>query len=154
MRIMNQVAMLAGVALLCGAAALAQEKPVKMANLPAAVQATVKEQLAQGATLRGLSTDKENGKIEYEAELTVNGKHRDIAMNASGSILEAEDAVSIQSIPAAAQAALKKAGTVLSVEAVSQNGKLVAYEAVVRKHNGKKTEARVDPNGKPAPEND
>ncbi|MGH3181475.1 MAG: hypothetical protein ACRDOE_06150, partial [Streptosporangiaceae bacterium] len=48
----------------------AQDARITMAKLPPAVQQTVKAQLAQGATLRGLSTDNEGGKPEYEAELT------------------------------------------------------------------------------------
>jgi hypothetical protein len=39
------------------------------------------------------------------------------------------------------------------VESVKENDKLVAYEAHIQKQpNGKKSEVRVDANGKPAPE--
>lgn len=150
---MKILALATTAALLTGAALYAQDKPIKLAAMPAAVQKTINDQIAHGATVRGLLTDRENGKTEYEAELTINGKHRDLAMNAAGKILEAEDAVSIDEVPAAAAAALRKAGTVVSVEAVSVNGKLEAYEAVVKDSKGKKHEARVTPAGKPAPEN-
>jgi len=149
----QKTVIVAGISALLVVAGAAQEHAVKMASLPGPVQATVKEQIAQGATVRNLVTDRENGKLEYEAELTVNGKHRDLTMDASGKVLEAEDAVAIAEVPAPARAAFDKAGKTVSVEAVSQDGKLVAYEAVVRKSNGKRTEVRVTPEGKPAPEN-
>lgn len=132
------------------------DTPVKMADLPPAVQKTVKEQMA-GATLRGLSKETEHGKTTYEAELTVNGKSKDITLDSDGKIVEVEEQVALDSIPAAAKTAIEssagKSGKVLKVEAVSEHDKLVAYEAVVQKTpNGKKSEVRVDANGKPAPE--
>ncbi|MGH9393729.1 MAG: hypothetical protein ACRD1E_06120 [Terriglobales bacterium] len=152
MSIATKTVMAGALALACGALASAQEKPMAMAQLPAAVQKTVQDQVAQGATVRRLLTDQEGGQLEYEAELTVQGKHRDLSMDANGNVLEAEDAVALAEVPAAARKALSRAGKVVSVEAVSQHGKLVAYEAVVRKANGKRSEVRVTPEGKPAPE--
>lgn len=142
-------------ALVLAAAAMvtAQDKPVKMADLPAPVRQTVQDQLKQGATLRGLSTDMEGGQREYEAELTVKGHHRDLAMDANGAITEAEETVALSSLPAAAQAALRRQGHVLSVEEVTHNDSFVAYEAVVRRTNGKKHEVRVDKAGNSVPDN-
>lgn len=143
----------ASLLLLASAVALAQDKPVKMSDLPAPVRATVQQQLSHGATLRGLSTDMEGGQREYEAELTVNGHHRDIAMDASGKVTETEDAVRLSALPAAAQAALRKQGRVLSVEQVTAHGSFAAYEAVVRGANGKRREVRVDKAGNAVPDN-
>jgi uncharacterized membrane protein YkoI len=132
------------------------ETRVKMADLPAAVQKAVKEQMA-GATLRGLSKETEHGKTTYEAELTVNGKSKDVTMDGEGKIIEVEEEVQLASIPEGARGAIEaaagKAGRVLMVESVKENDKLVAYEAHIQKQpNGKKSEVRVDANGKPAPE--
>jgi uncharacterized membrane protein YkoI len=144
------------VSLFASAAFVSADTPVKMADLPAAVQKTVKEQSA-GGTIRGLSKETEHGKTTYEAELTINGQKKDIEMDAAGNVLEAEDEVTIADIPAAARAAIEKSagsGKVLKVEAVTQHGQVTAYEAVVQKTaNGKKSEVRVDANGKPVPEN-
>jgi len=128
-------------------AGLAQDKPVKMADLPAPVQKTVRAELAQGATLRGLLTSHEGGQLEYEAELTLNGLNRDLSLSASGKILEAEDTVTLASLPAAARSALTRVGKIIKVEAVSDHGHFVAYEAKVRGANGKITEIRVDRQG-------
>jgi len=131
------------------------DTPVKMADLPAAVQKTVKEQ-SQGATIRGLSKEVEKGKTTYEAELRVNGHNKDITIDETGTVIEVEEEVPIASVPAAAKEAIEKAagkGKVLKVETVTHGNTLVAYEAVVQKTpGGKKSEVRVDPQGKPAPE--
>jgi hypothetical protein len=81
------------------APAWAAEKKVKMADLPPAVQQAVKEQ-SRGATLRGLSTETENGKTTYEAQLTVNGHSRDVEFDADGKVLEVEDTVAMGSLSA------------------------------------------------------
>jgi hypothetical protein len=130
--------------------ALAQERKLTKDQLPAAVQKTVDEQ-SKGATVRGFSMEKENGKTSYEAELTVNGKTRDISMDSTGAITEVEDQVDLSSLPDEVQAGLKKkagTGKILKVESLTKKDKLVAYEAVVETA-GKKHEVQVGPDGKP-----
>jgi len=129
---------------------LGQEKKIKKEELPAAVQKTADEQ-SKGATVRGYSMEKENGKSIYEVQLTVNGKSRDVSIDAGGAVIEIEEQVDFASLPDAVQAGLKKkavAGKILSVEALTKKDKLVAYEAVVETA-GKKREIQVGPDGKP-----
>jgi uncharacterized membrane protein YkoI len=143
------IAFAAGVLLLAGGAS-AQEKKIKRSDLPPAVEKTVAAQSA-GATIRGFSTEKENGQTLYEAELTVNGHSKDISMTADGSIVKIEEQVSLDSLPAEVKAGLQaKAGNgkILKVESLTKKDKLVAYEAKVET-NGKKTEVQVGPDGKP-----
>nr|HEV7955367.1 hypothetical protein [Candidatus Acidoferrales bacterium] len=92
--------MLLVVAFTAIAAANAQEKKIAKADLPAAVQKTVDAQ-TQGATIRGFSTEIENGKRIYEAELTVNGHSKDISMDKDGNVIEVEEEVSLDSLPQA-----------------------------------------------------
>ena len=142
-------AIAAGLLLLAGNAS-AQEKKIKRSDLPPAVEKTVAAQ-STGATIRGFSTEKENGQTLYEAELTVNGHSKDISMTADGSIVEIEEQVSLDSLPAEVKAGLQaKAGDgkILKVESLTKKDKLVAYEAKVET-NGKKTEVQVGPDGKP-----
>jgi hypothetical protein len=142
-------AIAAGLLLLAGNAS-AQEKKIKRSDLPPAVEKTVAAQSA-GATIRGFSTEKEKGQTLYEAELTVNGHSKDISMTADGSIVEIEEQVSLDSLPAEVKAGLQaKAGNgkILKVESLTKKDKLVAYEAKVET-NGKKTEVQVGPDGKP-----
>jgi uncharacterized membrane protein YkoI len=123
------------------------EKKVKMQNLPAAVQQVVKEH-SQGAKLRGLATEVDNGKTVYEAELTVDGHSKDITFDANGQVVSVEEETTLASIPAPARAAIQKAagkGKVLAIETVTEGGN-VSYEAQLRT-GGKKSEVKVDATG-------
>ena len=139
----------AGVLLLAGNAS-AQEKKINRSDLPPAVEKTVAAQSA-GATIRGFSTEKENGQTLYEAEMTVNGHSKDVSMTADGSVVEIEEQVALDSLsPEVKAGLLAKAGKgkILKVESLTKKDKLVAYEAKVET-DGKKSEIQVGPDGKP-----
>jgi len=124
------------------------EKKVERSALPPAVEKTVQAQ-SQGATIKGISSETEDGVFEYEVEMTVDGHGRDIAIAKDGTLLEVEDEVAVNTLPAAVQGALtaKAAGAkITKVESLTKKGKLVAYEAATL--NGtKKGEIQVGPNG-------
>src|SRR5438132_136372 len=82
--------------------ALSQEKQIKRADLPPAVEKTVADQ-SKGATIRGFSQEKEDGQTLYEAELMVDGHSKDILMDAKGNIVEVEEQVALGSLPKAVQ---------------------------------------------------
>jgi hypothetical protein len=129
---------------------LAQDKQIQKSDLPAAVQKTADEQ-SKGATVRGYSSEVEDGKLTYEVQLTINGHGRDVSIDANGVLMEIEDEVDINSLPAAVQDGLKKkagAGKILQVESLTKKGKLVAYEAQVLTGT-KRSEIQVGPDGKP-----
>jgi uncharacterized membrane protein YkoI len=130
-------------------AAMAAEKKVKMQDLPPAVQQAVKEQ-TKNATLLGLTQEVEDGKTVYEAETKVNSRGRDVTMDSSGAVLVVEEEVTLDSIPAAARAAIEKeaaGGKITKVETVTK-GKTVTYEAAVTK-KGKKSEISFTADGAP-----
>jgi uncharacterized membrane protein YkoI len=127
----------------------AQEKKLQRSELPPAVQKTVDEQ-SKGATVKGFSTEVEDGKKIYEVQLTVNGHGKDVSMDAQGHVLEIEEETSLESLPAAVRDGLTKAAgkaTIRKVESLTKNGKLVAYEAAV-KTGTKNSEVQVGPDGK------
>jgi hypothetical protein len=129
---------------------VAQEKQLKRSDLPAAVQKAVDAQ-AQGATVKGFSQEQEKGQTYYEAEMTVNGHSKDVLMDPTGAVVEVEEEVALDSLPAAVKDGLQaKAGhgKLVKVESLSKHDKLVAYEAQVRT-GGKKSEIQVGPDGKP-----
>ncbi len=133
-------------------ALLASETRVQMKDLPAAVQKTVREQ-TQNAKLRGLAKEVENGKTFYEAETLVNGKTRDVLIDATGAVVEVEEATTLASIPEAARKAIQAragSGKVLKVETVTK-GSVVSYEAVVQ-NAAKKSEVAVNADGSPVKE--
>ena len=130
-------------------AAVAQEKKIKRSNLPPAVEKTVAAE-SKGATIRGFAKETENGQINYEAQLMVDGHSKDIAMDASGAILEVEEQVTIDALPAAIKDGLQSKagqGRLVKVESIVKRDKLVAYEAQIMK-NGKRSEVQVGPDGK------
>ena len=126
----------------------AQEKKLTRKQLPPAVEKTVVSE-SEGATIKGFATEVEKGQRLYEAELIVNGHHKDILMNRQGVIVEVEEEVSMDSLPATVQDGLRKAAgsaTIGMIESLTKNGKLVAYEGHV-KTGTKRSEIQVGPQG-------
>jgi uncharacterized membrane protein YkoI len=125
-----------------------QESRVRMKDLPAAVQQTVREQ-SKGAVIRGLSREIENGETRYEVELRVNGHNRDVLIDPTGSVVEVEEQVTLSSLPAAVRTTIEQnaaGGKLVSVESLTKGGSLVWYEAHVKKA-GKSQEIKVNPAG-------
>jgi uncharacterized membrane protein YkoI len=127
---------------------MAREEKIEASALPAAVQNTVKEQ-SKGATIKGYSTERQNGKTVYEAEMMVDGHSKDIEIAEDGTLNEVEEEVAFATLPAKVQEALTaKAGgaKITKVESLKKQDKLVAYEAATLKGT-KKGEIQVDPDG-------
>ena len=76
---MKQALLLSSVLLASGLFAAGQEKKVRFEDLPPSVQKSAQEQ-SQGATVRGYSQEKENGKIYYEVEPRAAGKNKDVLL--------------------------------------------------------------------------
>ncbi|HEV2709244.1 MAG TPA: PepSY-like domain-containing protein [Edaphobacter sp.] len=128
--------------------AVAKEKKIDRAALPPAVEKTVQAQ-SQDATIKGFTTEVENGKRVYEAEMMVNGHSRDIEIAPDGSLNEVEEEVAFDSVPANVQATLTakaKGAKITKVESLKKQDKLVAYEAATLKGT-KRGEIQVGPNG-------
>jgi hypothetical protein len=137
-------------AILLVATGMAQEKKIKRSDLPAAVEKAVVAQ-SQGATIRAFSVEIGIEHSYYEAELMVDGHSKDILMDANGGVVEVEEQVAMNSLPAAVRAGLQaKAGKgkLFKVESITKHGNLVAYEAKVMT-DGKKSEVQVGTDGKP-----
>lgn len=128
------------VAVLC----LGEEKRIRRSDLPPAVEQALQRQL-DGATVKGFTTEKEDGKVFYEAELMVEGHSKDILFDPNGQVQEVEEEVAFDSLPVEVKAGLRtgsKGGKIAKVESLTKQDKLVAYEAVVER-NGKKSEIQV-----------
>ena len=136
--------------LLLTASLPSQEMRLKKGELPAAVQKAADEQ-SQGATVKGYNREVENGKIEYEVELAVNGHSKDVTIDPEGNVLEIEEEVSLASLPPAVRQAFRRQagqGTIRKVESLTKAGSLVAYEAQVVRA-GRHSEIQLGPDGKP-----
>ena len=150
MSILRRASVAMASCLVVAAVGSAQEKRIKRSDLPPAVEKTVAE-VSKGATIKGFSQETEKGKTTYEAEMIVNGHSKDVEMEANGTIVEVEQEVALDALPADVKAGLNgkaAGGTILKVESLTKGGKLVAYEAQVRT-SGKRREIQVGPDGKP-----
>ena len=130
--------------------ASAREKKIKRSDLPPAVEKTVAAQSA-GATIVGFSQEREHGQTFYEAEMMVNGRTKDLLIDGGGAVVEVEEEVALNELPADVKAGLTtKAGKgkIFKVESITKRDKLVAYEGHVDT-NGRKSEIQVGPDGKP-----
>jgi len=137
--------------MLVAVAVSAQDSETKetLQTLPPAVQQAVKAQ-GQGATLRGLAKEVKDGVTLYEAEMTVDGRTRDIIFDAEGKIVILEEQTTLSEIPAAARAAIQKAvgtGKLVLVEKVTKGDKTF-YEGHITSGD-QTTEVKVDADGKP-----
>jgi len=126
----------------------AQERRIRREQLPPEVEKTVARESA-GATIKGFATEVEHGRKLYEASLIVNGHTKDILIDGHGNVVEIEEQVTLDSLPAAVQDALQKkagSGSITVIEKLTKNNQLVAYEAQVR-HGKRRSEIQVGPNG-------
>jgi uncharacterized membrane protein YkoI len=126
------------------------EKHLKKSDLPAEVQKTA-DAYSKGAMVRGYSKEMEKGKPEYEVELTVDGHSKDVSIDETGAVIEVEEQVQLDELPAPVRDGLKNKagdGKITKVESLTKHGKVVAYEAQVLT-GSKKTEVQVGPGGKP-----
>lgn len=131
-----------------GTLGYAAETLVPRAQLPSAVQKTASQQ-AKGATIKRFVKDNEDGRLEYEMEMDVNGHSKDVSIAPNGRLLEIEEQVDLNKLsPAAQQSLQKKAGkgTITKIESITKSGRIVAYEAQVQT-NGRHSEIQVGPNG-------
>ena len=137
------------VGLVVAGTASGQERKIRRSELPPAVERTVATQ-SQGAEIRGFSQETEHGQALYEVEMTVNRHSKDVLIDANGEVVEVEEQVALGALPAAVRAGLTaqaRGGKIGKVESITKQGRLVAYEAVVRT-NGKRSEIQVGPDGK------
>ena len=117
----------------------AGEKKESVAKLPAAIK-TAFSKAYPSATIKGVSTEKEDGKVVWEVESTDGGQGRDLLYSADGQVIEVEEAIETASLPAAVKAALMKAAlgaSILKVEHL-QKGTTEAYEVQVKTAKGNK----------------
>ncbi len=131
--------------------AAAQEHKQRI-KVPPAVQKTVDEQ-SQGAQIRGLSKEVENGQTQYELELTINGHSRDMLIDPNGKILEVEESIPLETLTPAVRAEVEKnigQAKLLRLESVTKGGALTGYEATISR-GGKKSAIGMGPDGKLTP---
>ncbi len=127
--------------------ALAADQKLTISQLPPAVRATVEAE-SKGATIKGISSEKEHGKTVYELETLVDGRTRDLMIDAAGRVYVVEEQVDADKAPAPVRTALETKGKIVVLESVMKDGK-TTYEGKVRTKAGKVIAVEVDGDGKP-----
>ena len=126
----------------------APAKKLEVKDLPAAVRKTVEAEI-KGARVKSISKETEHGVTQYEIETLLDGKHRDFDVDTKGTLLAVEEETTIDSIPAAAQAAILKkiANGKLGMAELFKRGGDTMYEAAYTTRDGKKREVLVRADG-------
>jgi uncharacterized membrane protein YkoI len=112
MRNFGCVALCTGLVLAMVAVA-AENKPeqppqkVVLADLPAPARAAVEKWLGDG-TIKQIEKETENGKVLYDVEATVKGKHVETDIAADGTVLTTEEEVAFDSLPKAVRETAEK----------------------------------------------
>jgi hypothetical protein len=130
--------------------ALASDRVLKKSDLPVAVQKVVDAQSKTG-TVRLYASEVEAGILRYEIEMTVSGHSRDLIVAPDGHLLEVEEEVALNALPAPVRQGLRDAAgdaRIKKVESLTKENKVVAYEALIVAA-GKRSEIQVGPDGKP-----
>ncbi len=86
-----------------------EDKPqqVTLADMPAPARAAVEKWLA-GGTIQKITKEDEDGKVIYDVEATVKGKHAEADIAADGTVLTTEEEVAYDSLPRAVRDVVEK----------------------------------------------
>jgi uncharacterized membrane protein YkoI len=145
------IAGLSGLAVSCASvkSEAAKEKEISLAAVSAPARATIEKETASGHVDK-ITRETERGKVVYDVEATVSGKHMEyLVAEATGELLGTEAPAEFSSLPQPVQAAAEKyfgATSGLTVMKGVEYGE-THYEIEGIK-NGKKAEVTFDPNGK------
>ena len=134
-------------ALLAASIAVAAEK-VELKDLPAPARAAVEKWLA-GGTIQSIDKEDEDGKIIYDCEATIKGKHAKADIAADGTVLASETEVAYDSLPKAVRDAVEKYfGSAKGLNASKEIQKGKAQYEVEGHKDGKKVTLKLDDTGK------
>ncbi len=130
------------------------EQKVPLDKVPKAILDNVKTRFP-GAKLLGASSEKEDGKVVYEIELTYKDLHHDVTYAANGTLILIERAIAFKNLPKVVRTTLEKEypkATYKIIEEVIKvaGGKemLDFYEAHLQTADKKTIEVEILPNGK------
>jgi len=130
-----------------GQATKAAPKAAAKVALPAPVEAAFKKSYPN-ATIKNVSKETENGKVEYEIESLDGTQPRDLVYRADGTLVSYEELIPESAVPAAVLTAIKTKypkATISRSEKLFQDGKM-NYEFALKGAAVK--EATLTPEGK------
>lgn len=123
------------------------DQKVQLKDLPPVVRATVEAE-TKNATLKGLSREIQNGHVVYELESVVDGRTRDLMIDAAGKVYVIEEEVGLAKAPAPVKVAMEARGRIVKLESVTEQGRL-RYEGRVQTKAGKTVALELNADGTP-----
>jgi hypothetical protein len=122
--------------LLVAGSTFARGKKINRSELPAAVETALQLE-SHGAEVKHLSQENQNGQIFYKAKMKVDGRNKEVLINANGDVLRAKEKVPMDTLPAEVRAEIEARkgflGHIAEVDSITKNYRLVAYEARIEK---------------------
>ncbi len=123
-------------------------KTVTLADLPAPARAAVEKWLTDG-TIKKITKEDEDGKVLYDVEATVKGKHAEADIAADGTVLTTEEEVAYDSLPKAVRDVVEKYfGSAKDLKASKEIDKGQASYEVEGQMDNKKVTLKLDAAGK------
>ncbi|HTL58596.1 MAG TPA: PepSY domain-containing protein [Candidatus Limnocylindrales bacterium] len=133
----------------CASNSAEKEASVTVQELPPRARATV-EKLTAGGTVDRIDREVERGKVVYDVEATVGGRHVEyLVADSSGDVLGTENQIEFDQLPAPVRAAAEKYfGTSTGLKAMKGLEYGEIFYEVAGPKGGKTVEATFDPDGK------
>jgi len=147
---MNKKAMLMVVCLLCtGLFTSDTLQALELADLPSAVQETIKRELG-GVSPEKIERDTDDGEVVYEVDAeTADGREIDLEVAEDGTLLEKQEEVRLADVPAAVRATIERELGGVSPEEIerqTENGEVV-YEVDAETADGREIDLEVAEDG-------
>jgi hypothetical protein len=127
---------------------------LQLADLPAAVRKTLLEQTPH-STILHLKKTSRGGHELYEAQVKSAASSKTLLVDERGVILEIDEPISLSQMPPEARKAIESSvanGKIKKLEAVKLPSGVIAAYRVQFERNGKQSELRLAPDGRPVPE--
>ena len=120
---------------------------VSVSELPEPARAAVNK-LTAGGQIEKIDKEIEKGKVIYDVEATVGGKHVEYSIGEDGSVLGTETSIEISELPPPVRAAAEKYfGTTTGLKAMKGVEEGKTHYEVEGKKDGKNAEVTFDPSG-------
>jgi len=133
----------------CGSMKSSKERRVTMGELSAPARATV-EKMTAGGQVDKIDREVERGKVVYDVEATVGGKHVEYLIgDSNGEVLGTETSIEFNQLPPAVRAAAEKYfGTSTGLKAMKGMEYGETHYEIEGNKNGKVVEVTFDSMGK------